>query len=59
MRRIRSWGPGLLLVAPSLAALALFVYGFLGWNIRVSLTSWRGLLPKYDNVGLDNYAALF
>lgn len=59
MRRIRSWGPGLLLVAPSLAALALFVYGFLGWNIRVSLTSWRGLLPKYDNVGLANYQALF
>ena len=58
MRRIRSWGPGLLLVAPSLAALALFVYGFLGWNVRVSLTSWRGLLPKYDNVGLANYAAL-
>jgi len=58
MRRIRSWGPGLLLVAPSLLALALFVYVFLGWNVRVSFTSWRGLLPKYDNIGLDNYVAL-
>jgi glucose/mannose transport system permease protein len=58
MRRIRSWGPGLLLVAPSLIALAIFVYGFLGWNIRVSLTSWRGLKPVYDNVGLANYTAL-
>jgi glucose/mannose transport system permease protein len=58
MRRIRSWGPGLLLVAPSLIALGVFVYGFLGWNIRVSFTSWRGLTPKYDNVGTRNYRAL-
>lgn len=59
MRRIRSWGPGLLLVAPSLCALAVFVYGFLAWNIRVSFTSWRGFSPKYDNVGFKNYLALF
>jgi glucose/mannose transport system permease protein len=58
MRRIRAWGPGLLLIAPSLILLAVFVYGFLGWNIRVSFTSWRGLLPKYDFVGLANYVAL-
>ncbi|HWM85617.1 MAG TPA: sugar ABC transporter permease [Kofleriaceae bacterium] len=58
MRRFASWGPGLLLVAPSLIILAVFVYGFIGWNIRVSFTSWRGLLPKYDNVGFDNYVAL-
>ncbi len=57
-RRLRRWGPGLLLVAPSLIALGVFVYGFIGWNIRVSFTSWRGLAPKYDNVGFDNYAAL-
>jgi glucose/mannose transport system permease protein len=59
MPRIRSWGPGLLLVAPSLILLAVFVYGFLGWNIRVSFTSWRGLRPTYDNVGFANYVALF
>lgn len=58
MRRLRRWGPGLLLVTPSLLALGVFVYGFLGWNIRVSFTSWRGLTPKYDNVGLRNYRAL-
>lgn len=29
MRRIRAWGPGLLLILPSLIALAVFVYGFL------------------------------
>jgi glucose/mannose transport system permease protein len=59
MRRLRAWGPGLLLILPSLIALAVFVYGFLGWNIRVSLSSWRGLAPAHDFVGLDNYAALF
>ena len=58
MRRIRAWGPGLLLISPSLIALAVFVYGFLGWNIRVSLSSWRGLTPAHDFVGLANYTAL-
>jgi glucose/mannose transport system permease protein len=58
MRRLRAWGPGLLLILPSLIAIAIFVYGFLGWNIRVSLSSWRGLVPAHDFVGLDNYVAL-
>ena len=59
MRRLRAWGPGLLLILPSLIALAVFVYGFLGWNLRVSVSSWRGLAPAHDFVGLDNYTALF
>jgi glucose/mannose transport system permease protein len=59
MRRIRAWGPGLLLILPSAVALAVFVYGFLGWNLRVSLSSWRGLAPAHDFVGLANYRALF
>jgi len=58
LRRIRAWGPGLLLILPSLIVLAVFVYGFLGWNIRVSLSSWRGLAPAHDFVGLANYTAL-
>jgi glucose/mannose transport system permease protein len=58
MRRIRSWGPGLLLVAPSLILLGVFVYGFLGWNIRVSFSSWRGLQNPNDYVGPRNYQAL-
>lgn len=59
MRRIRAWGPGLVLILPSLIVLAIFVYGFLGWNLRVSLSSWRGLVPAHDFVGLANYAALW
>lgn len=58
-RRLRAWGPGLLLVSPSLVLLGIFVYGFLGWNIRVSFTSWRGQTPVYDWVGTRNYGELF
>jgi glucose/mannose transport system permease protein len=58
-RRRRSWASALLLVSPSLVALSIFVYGFLGWNLRVSFTSWRGLSPRYDFVGLRNYVALW
>ena len=57
--RYRHWGPGLLLVSPSLLLIGLFVYGFIGWNVRVSFTSWRGLSPKYDFVWLSNYTELW
>jgi glucose/mannose transport system permease protein len=53
------WLPGLLLVLPSLIAVGLFVYGFMGWNVRVSMTSWRGLRPTYDWVGLRNFINLW
>jgi glucose/mannose transport system permease protein len=58
-RRRPAWLPGLVLLAPSLIAIGVFVYGFIGWNVRVSFTSWRGLTPTYDFVGLDNYVRLF
>jgi glucose/mannose transport system permease protein len=58
MHRIRRWGPGLLLVSPTLVLLGVFVYGFLGWNVRVSLSDWRGLRPAYGYEGFDNYSRL-
>jgi glucose/mannose transport system permease protein len=58
LRRLRRWGPGLLLVSPSLILLGVFVYGFLGWNLRVSLSDWRGLRPNYAYEGFDNYTRL-
>jgi glucose/mannose transport system permease protein len=58
-RRLRAWGPGLLLVAPSIVALGVFVYGFAGWNVRMSLSSWRGLRQPNDFIGLRNYRELF
>ena len=41
MRKIRRWGPGLLLVSPSILLVAIFVYGLIGWNAKVSLSDWR------------------
>lgn len=58
MHRLRRWGPGLLLVSPSLVLLGVFVYGFLGWNLRVSLSDWRGLRPDYAYDGFGNYERL-
>ena len=55
MHRIRRWAPGLLLVSPSLVLLGVFVYGFLGWNLRVSLS---GLRPDYAYAGTENYERL-
>ncbi|MCP4363643.1 MAG: sugar ABC transporter permease [Chloroflexi bacterium] len=47
-----------LLISPSLIALAIFVYGFISWTIRVSLSNWIGLMPNYEWAGLSNYSAL-
>ena len=41
MKGIRRWGPGLLLVLPSIVLIAVFVYGLIGWNTKVSLSDWR------------------
>ena len=47
------------LITPSLVATAVFVYGFIGWSVRVSLSQWTGLLPDYTFVGLRQYLDLF
>ncbi|HEU4539842.1 MAG TPA: sugar ABC transporter permease [Jiangellaceae bacterium] len=58
MYRLRRWGPAILLISPSLVLIGVFVYGFLGWNVTVSLSDWRGLRPSYDYIGFENYARL-
>jgi glucose/mannose transport system permease protein len=47
------------LVTPSILAIAIFVYGFIAWTARVSVSQWKGLLPNYDWAGLKNYIELF
>ncbi|KXA94913.1 ABC transporter permease [candidate division MSBL1 archaeon SCGC-AAA259E19] len=44
---------------PILALVAIFVYGFIGWNFLVSLTDWAGLTPSYNIVGFENWTRLF
>ena len=41
MKAFRRWGPGLLLLLPSIVLIAVFVYGLIGWNVKVSLSDWR------------------
>jgi glucose/mannose transport system permease protein len=59
MRIKRERIEGLILVAPSIIAVSIFVYGFIAWSARVSVSAWKGLLPDYTFVGLDNYIELF
>lgn len=47
------------LIAPSVVAIAIFVYGFIGWTGRASVSAWEGLLPDYSYVGLQKYRDLF
>ena len=59
MRNVRRWGPGLLLVSPSIVLIAIFVYGLIGWNVKVSLSNWRQAQPDSSYAGLAAYRDLF
>jgi glucose/mannose transport system permease protein len=51
---------GFLFILPSLIAIVVFVYGFIGWTIWVSVSNWkRGAEPNYTYSGFDSYARLF
>ena len=47
------------LLLPSIVAVAVFVYGFIGWSVRVSFSKWKGLNPDFTFVGLQQYINLF
>ena len=47
-----------LVLAPSFAAIVLFVYGFILFTVYLSFTGSR-LLPKFNLVGFENYEKLF
>ena len=55
--KMENWW-GILWILPSLLAVMVFVYGFIGWTARVSVSAWKGLLADYTFVGADNYTAL-
>jgi glucose/mannose transport system permease protein len=51
---------GFLFFLPSLIAIFIFVYGFIGWSGWVSVSNWtRGAYPDYTYGGFDSYARLF
>jgi len=47
------------MLTPSIVAVGIFVYGFIAWSVRVSLSQWKGLLPDYTWAGLSQYTYLF
>lgn len=47
------------LLLPSMLAVAIFVYGFIGWSVRVSFSAWKGLMPDFTWVGIKQYYNLF
>ena len=50
--------PFIVLVIP-LGLVAYFVYAGLGWNLWVSVSDWKGLLPSYGFGGWGQYGKLF
>jgi glucose/mannose transport system permease protein len=47
-----------LMFLPSLIAIGIFVYGFIGWTGYVSFSNWNTLMKDFSFAGLKNYAFL-
>ncbi|MFO7697200.1 MAG: sugar ABC transporter permease, partial [Anaerolineae bacterium] len=64
LQRRRSWwrgdtGTAILMLLPSVAAVAIFIYGFIVWTGFISLVDWNTVVENYRWVGLDNWRRLF
>jgi glucose/mannose transport system permease protein len=57
LHKLENFLPKLVLV-PTFAMAAIFIYGFIGWTTFISFTDSK-LLPNYGLVGFKQYAALF
>ena len=57
--KVRRWAPGLLLLSPSLVLLGVFVYGLIGWTLKLSLSDEHDALGSKGFVGLTNFVDLF
>ena len=55
----RDYSIAFLIILPSLSAVLIFVYGFIAWSIRTSLSAWDGIIPDFTFVGLKNYVEIF
>jgi glucose/mannose transport system permease protein len=60
-RRALTWDRAtpFLMIAPSVALIAAFVYGFIAYTGFTSLTRWNSLVTDYTFAGLRQYALLF
>jgi glucose/mannose transport system permease protein len=44
---------------PSIIAVAIFIYGFIGWTLYISVSDWKSSVPDLTFVGLKNWIRLF
>lgn len=62
-QRRASWFRGdmalaVLVLTPSILAVALFIYSFIGWTFYISTVDWNSVVPDYTFVGLKNWKRL-
>jgi len=55
--RLQNWLPKIVL-SPSIAAMVVFVYGFIAFTVYLSFSDSK-MLPSYDWIGLTNYTKLW
>jgi glucose/mannose transport system permease protein len=55
----RDWLWAVLVLSPSIVAVAVFIYGFILWTGWVSVARWNDVIPDYSFAGADNYVRLF
>src|SRR5262245_48466922 len=49
----------ILVLSPSIIAVAVFIYGFIAWTFYISTVKWNSQVPDYTFVGLANWVRLF
>ena len=49
----------MLVLTPSIIAVALFIYSFIGWTFYISTVKWNSVIIDYTYVGLKNWQRLF
>lgn len=59
----RSWLRGdmalaVLVLLPSIIAVAIFIYGFIGWTFYISTVDWKSVVVDYTFVGLKNWSRM-
>jgi glucose/mannose transport system permease protein len=59
VKGIRNWGSGLLLVAPTIVLIGIFVYGLIGQNLMISFSDRHSFAPAENFVGFENFRNLF
>jgi glucose/mannose transport system permease protein len=59
LSKLRRWGPGVLLLSPSLIVLGIFVYGLIIWTAKLSLSDRHNAIDESKFIGLKNFTDLF